>query len=87
LLNNDLNNFSLVPLVDGHPVGNRVQPGKRPLSSMTPLITSDGRFVFALGSAGGTSIIGDVAQTTLRLLHDERATLQDAIAVPRPPRS
>jgi gamma-glutamyltranspeptidase/glutathione hydrolase len=85
LLNNELTNFSLAPLIDGRPAANRVQPGKRPLSSMTPLIAidRDGRFVFALGSAGGSSIIGDVAQTTLRLLHDERQTLQYAIAAPR----
>jgi gamma-glutamyltranspeptidase/glutathione hydrolase len=84
-LNNQLANFSRAPLVDGRPVANRVEPGKRPRSSMTPLIAIDrhGRFVFALGSAGGAHIIGDVAQTALRLLHDERETLQEAIAVPR----
>jgi gamma-glutamyltranspeptidase/glutathione hydrolase len=84
-LNNELTNFSFAQFIDGQPVANRVQPGKRPLSSMAPLIAidRDGRFVFALGSAGGSRIIGDVAQTTLRLLHDERRSLQEAIAAPR----
>ncbi|HEX2892173.1 gamma-glutamyltransferase family protein [Vineibacter terrae] len=85
LLNNELTDFSLRPAVDGRPVANRVQPGKRPRSSMTPLIAldRDGRFLFAIGSAGGPRIIGDVAQATLRLLHDPSQTMQAAIAGPR----
>jgi len=85
LLNNELTDFSLLPVSGGRPVANRVQPGKRPRSSMTPLIAvdRDGRFVFAIGSAGGARIIGDVAQTTLRLLYDRSQTLQEAIAAPR----
>ncbi|MCW5746984.1 MAG: gamma-glutamyltransferase [Alphaproteobacteria bacterium] len=84
LLNNELTDFSLAPVDDGRPVANRVQPGKRPRSSMTPLIVldRDGRFVLAIGSAGGSRIIGDVLQT-LQLALDDGKSLQDAIAAPR----
>jgi gamma-glutamyltranspeptidase/glutathione hydrolase len=85
LLNNELTDFSLLPSRGGRPAANRVQPGKRPRSSMTPLVAldRDGRFLFALGSAGGSRIIGDVAQTTLRLLRNGSWTMQAAIAAPR----
>jgi gamma-glutamyltranspeptidase/glutathione hydrolase len=85
LLNNELTDFGDTPTRDGRPVANRVQPGKRPRSSMTPLIAidADGRFVFAIGSAGGSRIIGDVAQVTLRLLYGQPQSMQEAIAAPR----
>ncbi len=85
LLNNELTDFSDTPTRDGRPVANRVQPGKRPRSSMAPLIAidADGRFAFAIGSAGGSRIIGDVAQVTLRLLHGQAQSMQEAIAAPR----
>jgi gamma-glutamyltranspeptidase/glutathione hydrolase len=84
LLNNELTDFSLAPVEDGRPVANRVQAGKRPRSSMSPLIVldRDGRFVLAIGSAGGSRIIGDVLQTLLRAL-ERGDPLQDAIAAPR----
>jgi gamma-glutamyltranspeptidase/glutathione hydrolase len=84
LLNNELTDFSLAPVEDGRPVANRVEPGKRPRSSMSPIIVldRDGRFVLAIGSAGGSRIIGDVLQTLLRAL-DGGDALQDAIAAPR----
>jgi gamma-glutamyltranspeptidase/glutathione hydrolase len=84
LLNNELTDFASVPVVNGQPVANRVQPGKRPRSSMSPLIVTDrdGRFVLAIGSAGGSRIIGDVLQATWgALLRD--LPLQDAIAARR----
>ncbi|MGE0425953.1 MAG: gamma-glutamyltransferase [Reyranellaceae bacterium] len=84
LLNNELTDFAAVPVVDDRPVANRVQPGKRPRSSMSPLIVTDrdGRFVLAIGSAGGSRIIGDVLQATWgALLRD--LPLQDAIAARR----
>ena len=43
LLNNELTDFSFVPEVDGAPVANRVEPGKRPRSSMAPTIAYDPR--------------------------------------------
>jgi gamma-glutamyltranspeptidase/glutathione hydrolase len=74
LLNNELTDFSFVPSADpssgGHPVANRVEPGKRPRSSMAPTLVLDraGRLRFVLGSAGGVHIIGDVAQALVALL-------------------
>ena len=41
LLNNQLTDFSFVPQIDGQPVANRVQPGKRPRSSMAPTLVFD----------------------------------------------
>jgi gamma-glutamyltranspeptidase / glutathione hydrolase len=61
LLNNELTDFSFVAAdAQGRPVANRVQPGKRPRSSMSPTIVldkRDGRFVLSGGSAGGALII------------------------------
>ena len=55
VLNNQLTDFSFVPTEDGRPVANAVQGGKRPRSSMAPIIVLDhaGDFVAALGSPGG----------------------------------
>lgn len=70
LLNNELTDFSFLPEEDGRPVANRVEPGKRPRSSMTPLLVFDkaGRLVLTLGSAGGPAIIGDVAKSVIAVL-------------------
>lgn len=59
VLNNQLTDFSFSPVVDGVPAANAPAPGKRPRSSMSPVVVLDrqGRFVGALGSPGGTSII------------------------------
>jgi gamma-glutamyltranspeptidase / glutathione hydrolase len=60
LLNNELTDFSFAPTdAQGRPVANRVQPGKRPRSSMSPTLVLDeaGRFVLSGGSAGGAVII------------------------------
>jgi len=73
-LNNEMDDFTTRPgepnafgLVQGF--GNRVQPGKRPLSSMSPtLVEKDGRIVMTLGAAGGPRIISSVIQTIYRVL-------------------
>lgn len=73
-LNNEMDDFTSRPgkanafgLVQGF--GNRVQPGKRPLSSMSPtLVENDGKIVMALGAAGGPRIISSVIQTVYRVL-------------------
>jgi len=73
-LNNEMDDFTTRPgepngygLMQGH--GNRVQPGKRPLSSMSPtLIEKDGRIVMTVGAAGGPRIISSVIQTIYRVL-------------------
>jgi len=71
LLNNQLTDFAFEPLdAAGLPVANRVEPGKRPRSSMAPTIVLDagGGFAFALGSPGGSRIIGYVAQALVALI-------------------
>jgi gamma-glutamyltranspeptidase / glutathione hydrolase len=82
-LNNELTDFTFAPEKDGAPVANRVQGGKRPLSSMSPTIVYDakGKPILALGSAGGKRIIMHVAKTLIGVL-DFRLPLADAIALP-----
>ena len=70
LLNNQLTDFSFVAERDGKPVANRLEPGKRPLSSMSPTLVFDdgGKLYAVLGSPGGSRIINYVAQTLVALL-------------------
>lgn len=72
LLNNQLTDFSFVPAdAEGRPVANRVQPGKRPRSSMSPTLVFDrrnGRLVLATGSPGGAAIIHYTAKSLLGML-------------------
>ncbi len=70
LLNNQLTDFSFRPEEGGKPVANRVEAGKRPLSSMAPTIVYDktGRVAAILGSPGGSRIINYVAKAILALL-------------------
>ena len=76
-LNNELTDFDFVP---GGP--NEVGPGKRPRSSMAPVIVfRDGEPVAALGSPGGPFIINYVAKTLVGLL-DWRLDIQAAAALP-----
>jgi gamma-glutamyltranspeptidase/glutathione hydrolase len=83
LLNNELTDFSFVPMQDGKPVVNRVEGGKRPRSSMAPTIVYDrtGRLVALAGSAGGSFIINDVAKTLIAML-DWNLDPQAAVALP-----
>jgi len=71
LLNNQLTDFAFEPARDGLPVANRVEPGKRPRSSMSPMMVFDqnGALVAVLGSPGGSQIIGYVVETLVALLH------------------
>jgi gamma-glutamyltranspeptidase/glutathione hydrolase len=82
-LNNELTDFSFFPEKDGAPVANRVEAGKRPLSSMSPTVVYDasGKPVLALGSAGGKRIIIHVLKTLVGVL-DFGLSAQDAIALP-----
>ena len=70
LLNNELTDFASMPSVDGRPVANRVEPGKRPRSSMAPTIVFDatGNPSLLIGSPGGSQIIGYVAQALVGVL-------------------
>ena len=83
ILNNELTDFSLLPDREGIPVANRVEPGKRPLSSMSPTIIFDkeGALHSLTGSPGGTSIIGYVTKSILGLL-DWNMTPQEAVSIP-----
>jgi len=83
ILNNQLTDFSFVPVRDGAPVANAVAPGKRPRSSMAPVIAFDenGRLKAALGSPGGPAIIGYVAKTLIALI-DWDLSMQAAIDQP-----
>ncbi|MFA6114779.1 MAG: gamma-glutamyltransferase [Sphingomonas sp.] len=67
ILNNELTDFSLAPEKNGAPVANRVEGGKRPLSSMAPTIVYDakGQPVFTVGAAGGKTIIMQVAKALI----------------------
>lgn len=83
-LNNELTDFSFVAVQDGKPVPNRIEPGKRPRSSMAPTIVygPDGKVVAAIGAAGGATIIAQVAKTLIGML-DWGLDMQAAIALPQ----
>jgi gamma-glutamyltranspeptidase/glutathione hydrolase len=84
MLNNQLTDFSFDPIAaDGAEVANAVAPGKRPRSSMAPVIVLDreGEIVAALGSPGGSAILGYNAKTLVGLLAWE-LPLQQAIDLP-----
>ena len=80
LLNNELTDFSFLPQEAGRPVANRVEPGKRPRSSMAPTIVFDAfdRLYVVAGSPGGSQIIPYVAKTLVALL-DWRMDPQAAV--------
>ena len=73
LLNNQLTDFSFSPAdANGTPIANRVQPGKRPRSSMSPTLVFDkatGQVLMSLGSSGGAFIIHFTAKTLYALMH------------------
>jgi gamma-glutamyltranspeptidase/glutathione hydrolase len=88
LLNNQLTDFSFVPEADGRPVANRIEPGKRPRSSMAPTLVFElgqagapDRLIATLGSPGGPTIIHFVAKTLLGTLAWQ-LTPQAAIDLP-----
>ncbi len=72
LLNNELTDFSFAPAdAQGRPIANRVQPGKRPRSSMAPTLVFDkatGQLVMSAGSPGGALIIHFTAKTLVGTL-------------------
>jgi gamma-glutamyltranspeptidase/glutathione hydrolase len=83
LLNNELTDFNFAPTDDGRPVANRVEPGKRPRSSMAPTIVFDGdnRLAAVVGSPGGSQIIGFVVKALVGIL-DWRLDPQVAVDLP-----
>ncbi len=85
LLNNELTDFSFRPLdADGTPIANRVEPGKRPRSSMSPTLVFDresDELVASLGSPGGAAIIHYTAKTLVAML-DWGLNAQEALNLP-----
>ena len=82
VLNNELTDFDIVPVDAGYLVANRVEGGKRPRSSMAPTIVYDasGKVRLALGAAGGSTIIAQIAKALVGVL-DWNLSAQDAIAL------
>lgn len=85
LLNNQLTDFSFTPAdAQGRPVANRVEPGKRPRSSMSPTLVFDkasGQLLMSAGSPGGALIIHFTAKTLLATLQGGLSP-QEAIDLP-----
>ena len=83
LLNNQLTDFSFVAEQDGKPVANRIEPGKRPRSTMAPTMVfdRDGKLVLVLGSAGGSAMINHLVKTLVAVL-DRNLDIQQAIDLP-----
>lgn len=80
LLNNQLTDFAFVPTIDGQPVANRVEAGKRPRSSTSPTLVLKGDALHAVvGSAGGARIIGHVARSLVGVL-DHGLDMQQAVS-------
>jgi gamma-glutamyltranspeptidase/glutathione hydrolase len=83
-LNNQMTDFAFSPVdAQGRPAVNAVAPGKRPRSSMVPtiLLTPDGKFAGAIGSAGGNSILAYVAKSLVAAV-DWNMPMSEALAAP-----
>ncbi len=88
ILNDEMDDFAVAPGVPNafklvQAKANAIAPGKRPLSSMAPLIAMrDGRPAMVVGGSGGPTIITGVTQVTLEAL-DLRMDAADAVGAPR----
>ncbi len=88
LLNNEMDDFSAKPGVPNiygvvGNTANEIQPGKRPLSSMSPtMLLRNGQVEMVLGTPGGSTIFTSVFQTIVNVL-DFGMTLEDAVGVTR----
>jgi len=82
LLNNELTDFSFRTQRDGIPIANRIEPGKRPRSSMAPtIVLQGGKPSLVIGSPGGSRIIGYVAQAIIAHV-DWGMDVQQAVSMP-----
>jgi gamma-glutamyltranspeptidase/glutathione hydrolase len=84
LLNNQMTDFSFIPEENGQPVANRIEPGKRPRSSMAPTLVFDrqsGELVATVGSPGGSQIIEYVSKSLVAML-DWNLDPQAAVGLP-----
>lgn len=88
LLNNEMDDFSSKPGVPNAyglvgAEANKIESGKRPLSSMTPtLVFKDGKPVLVTGSPGGSRIITTVLQTVMNVI-DHDMNIAQAVSMPR----
>jgi gamma-glutamyltranspeptidase/glutathione hydrolase len=88
LLNNEMDDFSAKPgvpnaygLIGG--AANKIEPGKRMLSSMSPtVVRKDGRNFLVTGSPGGSRIITTTLQVIMNVI-DHGMNIQSAVSVPR----
>ena len=88
LLNNEMDDFTSKPgvpntygLIQGE--ANSIEPGKRPLSSMSPtIVLQDGKLFMVTGSPGGPTIINTVLQSILNVI-EHKMTVQEAVSYPR----
>lgn len=88
LLNNEMDDFSAKPgspnmygLLGGE--ANKIEPGKRMLSSMTPtIVVKDGQTVLVTGSPGGSTIINTVLHVVMNVI-DHGMGVEDAVSKPR----
>lgn len=83
LLNNQMTDFSFSAMENGLPVANRIEAGKRPRSSMTPVMIFDAKdkLIGIVGSPGGSAIINYVAKTVVGVI-DWNLSMQQAIDLP-----
>jgi gamma-glutamyltranspeptidase / glutathione hydrolase len=83
VLNNQLTDFSFAPDAGGRKVANRPQAGKRPRSSMSPslVLNEDGSLFAAVGSPGGSRIIGFTVRAIMGVT-DWQLPMQEAVSLP-----
>ena len=82
LLNNQLTDFSFNEKTDGKLIANRLEPGKRPRSSMAPtIVLKDGKPIIIIGSPGGSNIINFVVNSIISLLEWDM-NIQEAVSHP-----
>lgn len=84
VLNNEMTDFNFDPADQGALTANRVQPGKRPRSSMAPTIVYDsrGRVALVIGAAGGSTIPSQVAKAIMGVI-DWGLPVKEALALPQ----
>jgi gamma-glutamyltranspeptidase/glutathione hydrolase len=88
ILNDEMDDFSIKPgqpnmygVIGGE--ANKIEPGKRMLSSMTPtILEKDGKLVMVVGTPGGSTIMTSVFQTILNVL-EHKMTMQEAVTAKR----
>jgi gamma-glutamyltranspeptidase/glutathione hydrolase len=88
LLNNEMDDFSVRPDVANAfqlrgSLANRIEPGKRPLSSMTPTFVEDDRGVLILGAPGGSRIVSQVLLAIIEYTRSSEVDLDHLVGMPR----